>query len=431
MSDTEHHMTVLIAGGGIAGLALGLTCHQIGVPFKVFEAAAEIKPLGVGINLQPTAVRELFDLGLENHLSKIGVQTRDYGMYTKKGLHIWTEPRGRWAGYNWPQYSVHRGYLHMMLYNELLTRVGPDYVETGWSATGFENESDRAVLHLSSRDGQTRTVTGDLLIGADGIHSAIRRQMEPDEGEPVWGGAVLWRGTTQAVPFKTGASMVMIGHSGLRFVSYPISEPDPETGKATINWIANLNYDPDQAWNKEDWSREANLDDFLPEFVDLVFDWLDIPELIRNADKVYEYPMVDRDPIERWNHGRVSLMGDAAHAAYPVGSNGAGSAIIDARQLGLMFLKHGLTPEALNAYEAMMLPITSKVVLTNRVAGPDSILDVVEERCGGEFDNIEDVISHEEMTEHARKYKALAGFGIDETNAKPRTIPENERFRVT
>lgn len=416
-------MTVLIAGGGIAGLALALTCDQIGVPFQVYESASEIKPLGVGINVQPTAVRELYDLGLQEQLDAIGVQTRDYGMYAKTGRHIWTEPRGLHAGYDWPQYSVHRGLLHLMLYESLVERAGPSCVETGWTATGFDNEPDAAVLHLRSRDRRTRTVRGDLLIGADGIHSAVRAQMYPKQGEPSWGGAVLWRGTTRSVPFLTGASMVMIGYSGLRFVSYPISKPDPRTGEALINWIANLEYDPDRPWNKEDYSREANVDDVLPAFSDLSFDWIDCPGLIRSTDQIYEYPMVDRDPVDRWTFGRVALTGDAAHAAYPVGSNGAGSAIIDARVLGAMFLKHGVTTTALEAFEAETLPAASKVVLMNRTAGPDSILDVVEERCGGVFDDIEDVIPHAEMAAHALRYKSAAGFGIAETNARPPTIP--------
>jgi 2-polyprenyl-6-methoxyphenol hydroxylase-like FAD-dependent oxidoreductase len=419
-------MTVLIAGGGIAGMSLALTCHQVGVPFKVFESVAQIRPLGVGINLQPSAVRELVDLGLESRLGGIGVKTRDYGMYTRRGLHIYTEPRGTWAGYQWPQYSVHRGLLHMLLHQQVLERAGNDAVACGWTATGFANEDGCAVLHLRNAQGQTRTERGSLLIGADGIHSAIRKQIAPDEGEPKWGGAMLWRGTTRARPFKTGASMVMIGHSGLRFVSYPISEPDAQ-GMATINWIANLQYDPNQHWNKEDWNREARLEDFLPRFEGMRFDWLDVPALIRAADKVYEYPMVDRDPLQRWTYGRVSLMGDAAHAAYPVGSNGAGSALIDARRLGRAFVDHGVTPQALQAYEDQMRPITSKVVLTNRVAGPDQILDVVQARCDGWFERIEDVISQQELAEHATRYKAIAGFAVDATNAAPPTIAVGAR----
>lgn len=422
-------MSVLIAGGGISGLALALSCHQVGIPCTVFEATSQMRPLGVGINLQPSAVRELHALGLEEQLDRIGVPTQDYGLYSQKGLHIWTEPRGVALGYHWPQYSVHRGHLHMMLLEEVQRRLGPDAVQLGWRATGFENTQDRAVLHLSGQDGQSRTETGEVLIGADGIHSAIRAQMVPQEGDPVWGGAVLWRGTTQAKPFLSGASMILVGHDQQRFVSYPITRPDPETGKATINWIAELRFDPTSGYNKEDYSRTAVISDFLPQFESYAFDWLDVPALMRGADEVFEYPMVDRDPLDQWTHGRVTLMGDAAHAAYPVGSNGAGAGIIDARKLVASFLTEGLTNAALESYEAEMRPKTSKIVLMNRTSGPDKILSIVQERCGGQFDNIEDVIPQAEMDEHAAMYKRMAGFGVRETNEAADIIPKDAQFQ--
>ena len=423
-------MTVLIAGGGISGLALALSCHQVGIPFQVFEASSKLRALGVGINLQPSAVRELYDLGLASELDKVGVALKDYGLYTKRGLHVWTEPRGTHAGYDWPAYSVHRGRLHMMLYDTLIRRAGPQAVQTGWRATGFKTEEGRAVLKLESRAGEAREVTGSVLIGADGIHSAIRHQMQPDEGAPQWGGAMLWRGTTQAKPFLSGASMVLIGHDGLRFVSYPISQPDPDTGLATINWICNLQFDPAQAFRKEDYSRAANLDEFLPAFEQIGFDWIDAPALIRGASEVFEYPMVDRDPLDRWTHGCTTLMGDAAHAAYPVGSNGAGAGIIDARKLVAAFLAHGLNADALHTYEAEMRPVTSQIILMNRTAGPDKILDIVEQRCGGQFDKITDVIPHSELAEHAETYKRIAGTGIEQTNSRAPIIAADARFEI-
>ena len=423
---TQHR--VLIAGGGISGLALALSCHQVGIPCTVFEASREMRPLGVGINLQPSAVRELYALGLEAALSGIGVQTRDYGFYSKKGLHIWTEPRGIHLGYKWPQYSVHRGNLHMMLYDEVVRRCGADALQTGWRVTGFDTQGDTAVLHLEDRTGQTRTETGAVIIGADGIHSAIRAQMAPEEGPPSWGGAILWRGTTQAEPFLTGASMVLIGHHSRRFVSYPISPVDPKTGKATINWICERCFDPAGGFRKEDYARRADLDDFLPHFEEFRFDWLDAAALIRGAQAVFEYPMVDRDPLENWTVGRVTLMGDAAHAAYPVGSNGAGAGIIDARKLVAAFLEHGVGPDGLHAYQAEMLPETSKIVLMNRGSGPDKILDVVEERSGGDFENIEDGVPKAEMDAHGEMYKRMAGFGVIESNERPDIIPPDARY---
>ena len=420
-------MTVVIAGAGIAGLTLGLTCHQIGVPFKIFEAAPELKPLGVGINIQPNAVRELMDLGLGDALAEIGVATAELGFFSKLGLEIWTEPRGKGAGYNWPQYSIHRGELQMLLYRTLIERAGVDCVQAGWRAVGFSRDTDGATLHLESADGEKRSEGGALVIGADGIHSALRAQMRQNEPPPLWNGAVLWRGTTQAPAYRTEASMVMIGHDWQRLVAYPISNKNPKTGLATINWIAELRFDPADGWTKEDWSRIANIDDFLPQFEQWVYDWVDTPALIRGAERVYEYPMVDRDPIETWTDGCVTLIGDAAHATYPVGSSGGSQAVIDARKLGRAFLDQGVNVGALGQYEAEVLPVANKVIETNRGAGPDAILQLVEDRSGGQFDDINDVIPHAELEAHAQKYKRIAGFAIEALNSAPPTIGQDER----
>lgn len=417
-------MTILIAGGGIAGLTLGLTLHQIGVPFRIFEASRDIRPLGVGINLQPNAVRELFDLGLEAQLETIGVKTRQISFHSKYGLKIWEEPRGQQAGYKWPQYSLHRGKLQVMLYETLLDRAGSDSVVTDARATGFENALDHATLVLANGD----CPTGELVIAADGIHSALRSQIVPDEGDPIWNGRILWRATTLAQPYFGGAAMVMIGHDDLRVVAYPISEPDPETGLVTLNWIAEKKFDPAQGWSKDDWNRGANIDDFLPNFIDWTFDWIDAPALIRGADQVFEYPMVDRLPLDQWTYGRVSLMGDAAHPTYPVGSNGASQAIIDARVIGAQLLEHGVGAKALEAYEAQTRPATTGIFHANRGSGPDAVMQWVEDRCGGQFGNINDVIPHADLAAHSDKYKSLAGFSIDALNAKPPLIPQNARL---
>lgn len=417
-------MTVLIAGGGIAGLSLGLTLHEIGVPFRIFEAVDTVKPLGVGINLQPNAVRELINLDLETELSAIGVRTRQYGFYSKLGKTIWEEPRGTSAGYAWPQYSVHRGELQVMLYQALIARAGPDCIETGARAVGFENNADGATLILE--DG--RRETGTLLVAADGIHSALRAQMYPSEGAPIWNGRVLWRATTNANAFFGGGAMAMIGHDDLRLVAYPISNTDRH-GHATINWIAEKRFPLNASWKKEDWNRAADIGDFLPDFEDWVFDWIDVPALIAGADVVYEYPMVDRDPLPNWTEGHVTLMGDAAHPTYPVGSNGASQAILDARIIGAHILEHGVTAQALAAFETQVRPITTGVGLANRAGGgPDGVLQQVEDLCGGDFDVIDDVIPIAELAEHAEKYKSLAGFSIAELNSRPRTIPEGAKL---
>jgi 2-polyprenyl-6-methoxyphenol hydroxylase-like FAD-dependent oxidoreductase len=409
-------MTVLIAGAGIAGLSMGLTLHQLGIPFRIFERVGDIRPLGVGINIQPNAVRELFDLGLKDRLDAIGVRTRQYGFYTKTGLEIWVEPRGQFAGYTWPQYSIHRGQLQMMLLDELRARAGADCVVTGAGVARYETGPQGATLILA--DG-TR-VEGDLAIAADGIRSAIRAQMLPDEGEPIWNGAIMWRGTSPGVPFLGGAAMILAGHDTQRFVSYPISATDPETGLAQMNWIAELRVDPNRAMAKGDWNKPADPADFLPAFEDWDFGWIDCPGMIRAATgPIYEYPMVDREPMARWTDGRVTLMGDAAHATYPVGSNGASQAIIDARKLGAALRDHGVTPAALEAYEAEMRPRAEGILRANRGAGPDAVMQMVEDRCGGTFDNIEDVIPRADLAAHAEKYKRLSGFSIEVLNAQP------------
>ncbi|MDK3071531.1 flavin-dependent oxidoreductase [Sedimentitalea sp. JM2-8] len=417
-------MTVLIAGAGIAGLSLGLTLHQIGVPFRIFEATRAIRPLGVGINLQPNAVRELFDLGLEQDLETIGIRTRQYGFYSKHGLRIWEEPRGTWAGYNWPQYSVHRGRLQMLLYDALVARASAECVVTGARAAGFETHKDHAVLILDSGD----RITGDLVIAADGIHSALRARMYPDEGAPIWNGRVLWRATTQAEAFFGGGAMVMIGHDDLRIVAYPISDPDPDTGQVTMNWIAEKRFDPAIGWKREDWNRPANIEDFLPDFAGWTFDWIDVPALITGAAQVFEYPMVDRDPLPGWTVGRVTLMGDAAHPTYPVGSNGASQAIIDARMIGAALVRHGIGPDALTAYEAEVRPVTTGVGLANRGSGPDAILQRVEDLCGGRFDDITEVIPLADLAAHSERYKTLAGFSVEALNAKPPILPRDARI---
>lgn len=422
-------MTILIAGAGIAGLSLGLTLRQIGAPFRIFEAAREIRPLGVGVNLQPHAVRELFELGLEPLLDGVGVRTRHLGFHSKAGLEIWTEPRGALAGYRWPQFSVHRGAFQEALFRELVARAGPDCVKLGRRATGFKTGPAGASLLLENVEtGEAERIEGDLVIAADGIHSALRAQMVPGEGPPIWGGAVLWRATSRARPFLDGATMVMIGHETQRFVTYPISPPDPETGLATINWIAEKRFPPEAPWRREDYNRRVDISVFAGDFEDWRFDWIDVPALIRGAEEVFEFPMVDREPLESWTEGRVTLIGDAAHATYPVGSSGASQAVVDARVLGAKLLEHGVGPEALAAYEAAVRPGANAVILANRGSGPDAVLQWVEDRCGGVFDDIEDVIPRAELAAHAARYKKLAGFSIDELNALPPTIPPGARL---
>ncbi len=259
-------MTILIAGAGIAGLTLALTCHQLGLPVRIFERSKSLQPLGVGINLQPNCVRELFDLGLQAELETLGLRTSQVAYFTKYGQSIWSEPRGLHAGNNWPQYSIHRGALQSLLCRIAADRLGADAIVTDAGLVEVTAGATHVSAAFQSAAGTVRRERGSVLIGADGIHSALRRQFYPEEGPPIWGGAVLWRGTSMARPFLDGTTMAMIGHEFQKFVSYPISAPDPASGEAMINWIAELKFAPDRSWRKEDWNRAGELDDFLPAF---------------------------------------------------------------------------------------------------------------------------------------------------------------------
>jgi len=414
---------VLIAGAGIGGLATALTLHQIGVPFTVYEQVAKIKPTGVGINLQPNAVRELYDLGIgAEALDRVGLPAREWALVGLNGNDIYAEPRGLDAGYDWPQYAVHRGQLQMLLYETLIRRAGPESVKLGRKITGYAQDAGGVTAQIAGPDGVAETAKGTLLIAADGIHSAVRAQMHPGQPPIHWGGALMWRGTTQAKPIRTGSSFVGLGTHAHRMVIYPISPADPDTGLATINWIAEVTVDPATGWQNRGWFKPVEIDDFIHHFEGWTYDWLDVPALIRGADIAYENPMIDRDPVDTWVDGAAALMGDAAHAMYPTGSNGASQAIIDARELGAAMLAHGVTPAALAAYDAKLCGPVSALVLRNRGAGPFGLLNLVNDRCGGTFDDIDDVIPPQERAAFMAGYKSAAGFAKDALNAAPPTI---------
>jgi len=420
---------VIIAGGGIGGLATALTLQQIGVPFTVFEAVRDVAPLGVGINLQPNAVRELYDMEIgEEALDTVGLPAKEWALVGLNGNDIYAEPRGLLAGYNWPQYAVHRGLLHVLLHDTLVARSGPGAVRLGHRVTGYENNADGTVaVHVERADGTRLSETCTALIGADGIHSSVRAHMHPDQPPIHWGGAVMWRGTTTGKPFRTGSSFIGLGTHRHRVVIYPISHPDPVTGLATINWIAELTVDKSEGRGDGDWFRPVEVDEFIHHFDGWTYDWLDVPDLLRRADIAYENPMIDRDPVPTWQDGGVALLGDAAHAMYPTGSNGASQAIIDARVLGACMIEHGVGEAALAAYDAKLCGPISKLVLRNRGAGPFGLLNMVDERCGGEFDNIDDVIPPAERDDFMAKYKAVAGFAIEQLNKAAPTIAPGQR----
>ncbi|WP_119156119.1 flavin-dependent oxidoreductase [Caldimonas tepidiphila] len=434
MSETQNNTSrppVLIAGGGIGGMSLALTLHQIGVPCVVHEAVAELRPLGVGINLQPNAVRELYELGFDDAvLDTIGIQACEWALVGRNGRDVYCEPRGLVAGYRWPQYSVHRGQLQMLLYRAVLERLGPDAVRLGQRVVGYRNHEDGVTALIETRDGRRLETPGALLVGADGLHSAVRAQMHPAQPPIHWGGAIMWRGTTRGVPIRSGASFVGLGSLGQRVVFYPISPPDAATGLATINWIAEITVDNSRGWSQGDWNRRVDVGEFIHHFEGWNYGWLDVPAMLRGAGEVFEYPMIDRDPVPTWVDHRVALLGDAAHVMYPVGSNGASQAIVDARVLGAALLEHGVGPAALRGYDDRLCADISALVLRNRGAGPFGLLGLVDERCGGVFDDIERVIPAAERDAFMARYKAAAGFAMEALNAAPPTIAPGARVRV-
>jgi 5-methylphenazine-1-carboxylate 1-monooxygenase len=426
-------MTVLIAGGGIGGLTLALSLHQIGMPCRIFESVPELKPLGVGINVLPHACRELIELGLLDQLDAAGVRTAELAYFSKHGKPIWSEPRGLDAGYKWPQFSIHRGILQQILLDAVIQRLGPDSILTSHHLTHFkETEPGVRASFVDKATGKNAGIhDGDLLIAADGIHSAVREKLYPDEGPPIWNGRILWRGISEGDAYLTGRTMIMAGHQHVKFVCYPISAGAVESGRQQINWIAERTLDPSYQWRREDYNRKAKLDEFLPWFEDWRFDWLNVPDLIRNCPLAYEYPLVDRDPLPRWTFGPVTLMGDAAHPMYPIGSNGASQAILDARTIAREILAHGTTITALEGYEAERRPATSDLVMLNRRNGPEQVMQLVEERAPNGFGVVTDVLSQQELEVIANTYKRVAGFQVEELNAKPPIVQVKEGQRRT
>lgn len=415
---------VLIAGGGIAGLSLALTLHQIGVPCTVLESVRELRPLGVGINLQPNAVRELDDLGIgEAELDQVGIPAREWSLVGLNGKDIYSETRGKLAGYHWHQYAVHRGKFHLMLYAKVRERLGPDAVLLGHKVTGYRKQADGTVIaQVTTADGAHKEMSAALLIGAEGIHSPVRAQMHPDQPPIGWGGTIMWRGTARGRPIRSGSSFVGLGTSRHRVVFYPISHPD-ENGLADINWIAEQTFDEGHDWQNSGWFRPVELAEFAHEFDSFVYDWFDLPDLLRKSEVAFENPMIDRDPIPTWVDGPVGLIGDAAHPMYPTGSNGASQAIVDGRVLGKLMLEHGVTPAALSAFDDALCGPIGAVAMRNRGSGPFGLLAMVEERCGGVFDDIENVVPAAERAAFMLAYQKAAGFARDTLNKAERTIP--------
>jgi 2-polyprenyl-6-methoxyphenol hydroxylase-like FAD-dependent oxidoreductase len=408
---------IIIVGAGIGGLTLGLALHAAGIPCRIFESAAEIRAVGVGINLLPHATKELAALGVEADLARVAITTLDATFFNRFGQLIYQEPVGRAAGYDHPQFSIHRGDLQMVLLNAFRARAGADRLLTNHHCIGLEQDDSGVSVHFSDGPGGAgrSTIRGRVAIACDGINSAVRKQFFPGEGEPRYSGVNMWRGVTRWKPILSGGSLVRAGWlSHGKMVIYPIRHADAD-GLQLINWVAEIET---PVYRKRDWNRPGSIDDFIGAFADWHFDWLDVPALIRAADSVLEFPMVDQDPLPRWSFGRVTLLGDAAHPMVPRGSNGAGQAILDARALTSALLDNGDPIAALAAYEQQRLEATTRIVLTNRTNPPDAILREVFQRTNDQpFARIDDVISHDELVALSEGYKRIAGYSKDALRA--------------
>jgi 2-polyprenyl-6-methoxyphenol hydroxylase-like FAD-dependent oxidoreductase len=396
---------IAIVGAGIGGLVLALELDRAGIPFTLYEGAPELRPLGVGINLLPHATEVLAGIGVLDRLLDIAVETKESVFYNRFGQQVYREPAGRFAGAAWPQLSIHRGDLQTVLAEVLRERAGAQVITLDSMLTGFEPDGDAVVPRFQRSTGAS--VTGPraaALIGADGVHSAVRRQLYPAEGAPSPSGVVMWRGVTVAPPFLSGASMVRAGWlDGGKMVIYPIKDDVDGAGNQLVNWVAEIRTDLDL-----DIASGVDPAEYLPAFADWDFPWLNVPDLLRRAQQVLRYPMVDREPLPRWTFDRVTLLGDAAHPMVPRGSNGAGQAILDAGALARTLRQESDPAVALARYEQDRLPATSAVVLANRQTPPDAILREVWQRTNDTpFDRVEDVISEQEMRGILDGYRAI------------------------
>ncbi|MCB5363424.1 flavin-dependent oxidoreductase [Pusillimonas sp. CC-YST705] len=404
---------VLIIGAGIGGLTLALALHKAGISSRVYEAAPEIKPLGAGVNLLPHAVRVLDELGMQQALADAAVTTQESIFFNQFGQFVFREPAGLQAGYGWPQFSIHRGDLQNSLLNAVVQRMGADAVQLGMRCTHVGQDDTGATVQFEMTDGTKQSVRAALVIGCDGIHSAVRKQFYPGEGKPRYSGVNMWRGTTVLKPFLSGASMVRAGWLSVgKMVIYPIRNNVDGQGNQLVNWVAEIE-SPQPA--ERDWTGRGRLEDFFPAFADWHFDWLDVAGMIEQTQTILEYPMVDQDPLPKWSFGRVSLLGDAAHPMVPRGSNGAGQAILDCSCLAEQLQQHGITEKALLEYDRIRVKATGEVVLMNRVAPPDTILKEVHERTQGQpFSCLDDVISQSELADISNRYKQVAGIKVED-----------------
>ncbi|MGW0467410.1 FAD-dependent monooxygenase [Streptomyces sp. NPDC003027] len=417
MIPTSH---VVVAGGGVAGLTAALSLHAAGFDrVTVVEAARTSRPVGAGLNLMPNAVRELDALGLLGRLEAGALRTRELRYYHRSGGLISREPRGLGAGYRWPQLSIHRAHLQQVLADAVRERLGPGALIGGVRVTHAETLPDgRPRIQLEHRDGALRgraCLEPDVLIGADGIRSAVRAALNPGEGSPPWNGMLVWRGVSRIPARAIGGFMLIAGDDRQKAVVYPMSRPSGADGTVLVNWaLARPAEDGVEERGREeyrgDWNRAVPVETFLHHFEGWEFDGVSVPGVVEAAEAAHEYPMVDREPLARWTHGRTTLIGDAAHAMYPIGSNGATQSIVDARALAHALARHRDPAAGLAAYEEDRRPAMTALQRANRRLGPEVVIDLAHQRAPDGFTDIHRVIPASELAAIAARYAATGAF---------------------
>jgi 2-polyprenyl-6-methoxyphenol hydroxylase-like FAD-dependent oxidoreductase len=430
-------MNVLIAGAGLGGLAAALKLHRLGLRVTVIDAVKQLRPLGVGINLLPHGAAVLYELGLGERLAETGIQTRAVEYRTQWGQLILRDPRGLHAGSPWPQYSIHRGELHRILLDAVLAELPTGSVMTGHRVEGFDHTAKGGVdVRVRRADDSLVRMETDILIGADGIHSAVCRQLHPGQSSLAFSGTMMWRGAVERDPFLDGETMIIAGHHDSKVVIYPISTEARKRGRSLVNLTAEIHIGKQASYPREDWNRPAKVEEFISAFQDWKFDFLDVPGTFLATKDLFVYPMVDRDPLPYWGKGGVTLLGDAAHPMYPIGANGASQAFLDVDALSAAFAETGLRdgPAALRLYEERRLPAAARVVASNRSKGPEAVLQLARERIKGPHDDVRALVSQAEIDAITTGYQKVAGFDAatlmgrqaDKGGTDSKTVPNGD-----